>query len=452
MIVPQDPEPEEEELQTGRVRITSAGEVIRDPAASSASEQKGKEVREARARDALQAFDFDAALEDAVVSAAQPKPEAAAAEPELPEPEAAEPPEPTSPRQTARVRAATPLGIAPEVLHRDAVPAPLSPDVTMAIPRRVRQGRGVLPSVIVAFVAAVVLSTVGVIYYIHRQREEATRLELENKRRLALLLAKPDAQAALRPAATQPAAVALSPDASSAPTSEPAGPERVALKTEPEEPKAAPPKPEPGERPKPEPKRGELSKHEAKAKAEPKEKPEPKAKVEAKAKVEPKEKPEPKEAPAKGEKKCAAGMAFIPGRAGEDGYCIDRHEHPGKGRAPTHGITVAAARAACKARGQRLCTAKEWLRSCGSLFPYGKAYDGAQCNTGSGAVAASGSKKGCRSRYGIFDLSGNVSEWVEEGVAMGGDAKSEQGHASCPARSGGGPLTGFRCCADTEWE
>jgi formylglycine-generating enzyme required for sulfatase activity len=67
-------------------------------------------------------------------------------------------------------------------------------------------------------------------------------------------------------------------------------------------------------------------------------------------------------------------------------------------------------------------------------------------------VAASGSKARCRSRFGVYDLSGNVSEWVEDGVAMGGDANSQMGHASCPARSGGGALTGFRCCADPEWE
>jgi formylglycine-generating enzyme required for sulfatase activity len=86
------------------------------------------------------------------------------------------------------------------------------------------------------------------------------------------------------------------------------------------------------------------------------------------------------------------------------------------------------------------------------VFPYGRTYKPEVCNTGQGSPVASGSRKACRSRAGVYDLSGNVSEWVEEGVAMGGDAKSEQAAARCSARSGAGALTGFRCCADPEWD
>ena len=153
---------------------------------------------------------------------------------------------------------------------------------------------------------------------------------------------------------------------------------------------------------------------------------------------------------AAGSGKCPSGMRFLAG--GEDGFCMDRFEYPGQGKIPSQGIGLTAARASCKARGQRLCTAKEWLRACGGAFPYGQAYDAAACNTGHGRVVASGSKKTCRSRAGVFDLSGNVSEWVEEGVAMGGDAKAEQAQARCSARSSDGPMTGFRCCADPELE
>lgn len=181
--------------------------------------------------------------------------------------------------------------------------------------------------------------------------------------------------------------------------------------------------------------------------------PEPKPKAEAAA-VEERgggKKAEPEEpAAGEGEKSCPAGMRYL--GTGDDGFCIDRYEYPGRGQLPAQGVGLAAARSFCKARGQRLCTVKEWLRACGSAFPYGRLYKPDVCNTGQASPVASGSKKACRSRSGVYDLSGNVSEWVEEGVAMGGDAKSEQAAARCSARSGGDALTGFRCCADPEWD
>lgn len=142
-------------------------------------------------------------------------------------------------------------------------------------------------------------------------------------------------------------------------------------------------------------------------------------------------------------------MRFIPGRGGADGYCIDRYEYPGRGRKPAR-ASLAKAKATCRARGQRLCTAKEWIRACGGLFPYGRKYDDTRCNTGGAGLVASGSKRRCRSRWGLYDMSGNVSEWVVEGSAMGGDVKAIEGHAGCMSRGGGGGSTGFRCCADPE--
>jgi formylglycine-generating enzyme required for sulfatase activity len=59
---------------------------------------------------------------------------------------------------------------------------------------------------------------------------------------------------------------------------------------------------------------------------------------------------------------------------------------------------------------------------------------------------------GCRSRYGVFDLSGNASEWVADGSVMGGDVRATMGYASCTARAETGPFTGYRCCGDPAWE
>jgi eukaryotic-like serine/threonine-protein kinase len=423
-----------------------------------------REAREVRAREALQAFDFEAALERAV--------ESAASQPVLDDADGIEDatplPRPTSlidePRAVApapRRRKSTPLTVAPEVLNQDAVPKPL--DVTQSVPRpsTAPKKTRVLPYVVVGFVAVLLVATGGVVYYIIKSREDAAREELERKRTLAM---QPDPPAAgtggkwTKPGG--PAAETLKPDAA---RPEPAAKIEPVAKTEPTpwiepkkvepkkvEPKKVEPKKVEATKRKPEP-REPRRKTELVAKREPRRKTELVAKAEPRVKAEPRAKPKAEAKGEAGEKKCPAGLKFIPGR-GDDGVCIDRFEHPGRGRMPTHGVSVEAARSACKARGLRLCLAKEWLRACGSLFPYGKAYDAAQCNTEGTSPVAAGSKSSCKSRYGIYDLSGNVSEWVEEGVAMGGDAKSAQGHASCPARSGGGALTGFRCCSDPEWD
>jgi formylglycine-generating enzyme required for sulfatase activity len=89
------------------------------------------------------------------------------------------------------------------------------------------------------------------------------------------------------------------------------------------------------------------------------------------------------------------------------------------------------------------------MRACGSLFPYGKTFEPARCVTGEGQARAAGSRKGCRSRAGVYDLSGNVAEWVEEGAAMGGDYSASGAAASCTSRSSGGAV-GYRCCSELE--
>jgi len=157
---------------------------------------------------------------------------------------------------------------------------------------------------------------------------------------------------------------------------------------------------------------------------------------------------------APGIQRCSPSMQRVQGVDGAEGFCVDRYEYPGRGRAPRRGVSLAAARAACHSRGARLCTVEEWTRACGGRrFPYGESYRPGRCVTGAKAPGPAGSRRGCRSRWGVYDMSGNVSEWVSDGVTMGGDASLERGLTSCWASApGGGPLAGFRCCADIAWD
>lgn len=141
------------------------------------------------------------------------------------------------------------------------------------------------------------------------------------------------------------------------------------------------------------------------------------------------------------------------------------------------------AKTACEAAGKRLCSEEEWTTACtgqmaidnngngwfsddeveGDMYPYGGFYKGGTCHDSAdkyaGKAAATGSKAKCRTRSGIFDLTGNIGEWVnsdeKKATLMGGNAGSGE-RAACNQRSYGRGLgrknhtTGFRCCADTQ--
>jgi sulfatase modifying factor 1 len=234
---------------------------------------------------------------------------------------------------------------------------------------------------------------------------------------------------------------------------------------------------------------------------------------------------------------CPAEMARI------DRFCIDRYEahlvargpggeltaHPHFER-PREGVTYEArsargaipqayisrveSQAACASAEKRLCSRREWQRACkgarGAVYPYGDRWQPRRCNTDKphlltlrfgadprrwgyaqfndpaldqepGFLARSGEHEGCAGDDGVYDLVGNLHEWVSdtadtafkarldaEGVARAfqyfspGNGVFMGGFYSTQGELGPGCTfttvahdagyhdysTGFRCCAD----
>ena len=156
--------------------------------------------------------------------------------------------------------------------------------------------------------------------------------------------------------------------------------------------------------------------------------------------------------------------------------CVDRYEATegvggvavsAAGSIPWTSITSAEAEAACAAAGKRLCNFFEWGLTCmglspGMIYPYGSAYDPQRCNGtdfGAGGVLPAGSVSTCEGGFcGLFDMSGNVAEWVTPAVpgtnvTIGGSYLSIGGGLDCISISQefvgfSDPSVGFRCCLD----
>ncbi|MBC8292178.1 MAG: thioredoxin domain-containing protein [Proteobacteria bacterium] len=144
-------------------------------------------------------------------------------------------------------------------------------------------------------------------------------------------------------------------------------------------------------------------------------------------------------------------------------------------------IDFFGAEEACGAAGKRLCSELEWVSACtgktaednnsnglfaddaieGSMYPYGPYYEEGVCNDSAdkktGEPSNTGSRSGCRTASGLFDLAGNIGEWADSGrgrrTLLGGYASSKSGAACNRRTSTVGPgsrnkTTGFRCCAD----
>jgi len=198
---------------------------------------------------------------------------------------------------------------------------------------------------------------------------------------------------------------------------------------------------------------------------------------------------------------CPAGMVHV------ESFCIDRWEAhlvdhspfevPDGGTAATASgvvpqgyISGRVAQEACAAAGKRLCTSEEWLRACqgptGTTYPYGNTYDPDACNVtravhpvielfGANAnwlpaqmndprlnqledsVDPTGANPACVSADGVFDMHGNLHEWIADpsGTFRGGfyvDAVING--PGCTYRTTAHGIdyhdysTGFRCCGE----
>jgi eukaryotic-like serine/threonine-protein kinase len=156
-------------------------------------------------------------------------------------------------------------------------------------------------------------------------------------------------------------------------------------------------------------------------------------------------------------------------------YCMDRFEYPNRRyELPRVAVSWTEAERLCREAGKRLCAEDEWERACtmgrGWRFSYGPKYIPHRCNTeqevgAKQAIAPVGSRFECRNRYSVFDLNGNVSEWVDShsdqpnggvgivrggtawrGAEYGGDCYSRHAH---PVEDTQWEDDGFRCCADS---
>ena len=212
--------------------------------------------------------------------------------------------------------------------------------------------------------------------------------------------------------------------------------------------------------------------------------------------------------------RCPSSMADIDGR-----FCIDRYEaslidvsangderpHSPFGAVvdmsrvravsapnvfPQGYISAVEAQRACNASGKRLCRVSEWGKACRGpepkSFGYGDRREPGRCNDRGknpviskygfghwnwntmnepelnqldGTLARTGEHAGCTNGYGVYDMVGNLHEWVADpnGTFYGGyySDVSSVGHGE-----GCGYLTtahearyhdystGFRCCAD----
>ena len=172
-------------------------------------------------------------------------------------------------------------------------------------------------------------------------------------------------------------------------------------------------------------------------------------------------------------------------------FCMDRFEYPNlAGVRPAVMVSFDDAERACRIEGKRVCMADEWAMACEGPqrwpLPYGLERVEGACNVDRPARAPdphafalpeqvsleverldqrvpSGSMPACVSAFGIYDLPGNVAEWVDLGASKRRGSSHEHGVAggssgpSHPCRFLGGadraearPFeTGFRCCANT---
>lgn len=161
------------------------------------------------------------------------------------------------------------------------------------------------------------------------------------------------------------------------------------------------------------------------------------------------------------------------------------------GVVPQAYISKIEAEGACKAARKRLCKESEWVKACQgkrpTTYPYGDELKEGYCNDSGksplsvyyrdsdaayasnsamndprlnqvpGTVSKTGRHKKCKNGYGLYDMVGNVHEWVDDpaGTFRGGYyLDTHQNGDGCKYRTDAHDVTyhdystGFRCCKD----
>src|SRR6185436_12933176 len=114
------------------------------------------------------------------------------------------------------------------------------------------------------------------------------------------------------------------------------------------------------------------------------------------------------------------GHAAIPGSFRAEGaYATPLYAASIPGVLPSTDISAYQAWAACGFSSKRLPTTSEWTAAATGT-PEHPTNDSGDCNTGAGTISAggpvkTGSRSGCVSSVGAFDMVGNVSEWTWKG-------------------------------------
>lgn len=162
-----------------------------------------------------------------------------------------------------------------------------------------------------------------------------------------------------------------------------------------------------------------------------------------------------------------------------------------QGVPPQAYLSGAMASDACEAAGKRLCTLDEWMRACkgpdGFTWPYGNTYDPAACNDSCAehpvlsywgddpdawdlehmnapginqqpdTLAPTGTFPKCVSAEGVYDLHGNLHEWISDpdgtfkgGFYVDGSINGQGCNYTTTAHDFGyhDYSMGFRCCED----
>ena len=170
-------------------------------------------------------------------------------------------------------------------------------------------------------------------------------------------------------------------------------------------------------------------------------------------------------------------------------FCIDRFEYPNrKDVYPVVMVSWYEADATCRHDGKRLCSENEWTFACegeeARPYPTGYKRDAEACvidrpwvkydapalmprNTARAKHELdrlwqglpSGSSPGCKSAFGVHDMTGNVDEWTRSSIPGERPSVLKGGYWG-PVRTRCRPATkahgethtfyqqGFRCCAD----